>query len=90
MRLTNPLRAQHFGFAFKKKWYAHGKMTIPETSAREILEARGIQVADPKKVVDDRPILKMYTKSQFLLNIFSYVHNLNSLGRRSLDICRKR
>lgn len=59
MRLTNALRAQHLGFMFKKKWYAHGKRTIPETNARSVLEARGIQVADPKKVVDDRPILKM-------------------------------
>lgn len=54
MRLTQTLRAQHLDYWFKKKWFYHGKRVIRETGARAALEARGLSIADPKEIIDER------------------------------------
>lgn len=66
MRFTNKLYAQHLGWHFKKHWQVQGKRIPRDTGAAVELEKLGIQIKDPKEVLE--------TKVEFQRLVFGECH----------------
>ena len=53
MKLSPILYAQHLGFHFKLLWKVKGAVKARDTGAEAILAKKGIQVFDPKDILQE-------------------------------------